>query len=195
MNISALLFYAVLNGITPGANNIMAMTNASKVGFVKGLRFCTGAAIGFFICITLCVSLDTLLFQYVSQIEPIMKWLGAAYILFLAYLIIRNSSLREKSKLQFESNSITTGIIMQFINVKVILYGLTAFSTFILPYNNSLLSIAKWVIILTLISTSCNCCWALCGSLFQHIFEKYSEITNIIMASLLVYCAIISVIE
>ena len=53
---------------------------------------------------------------------------------------------------------------------------------------------AHWLIgvsiLLALIGTFGNACWALAGHLFQRVFRRYGRQLNIILALLLVYCAV-----
>ncbi|AHA66624.1 Cysteine/acetylserine efflux protein [Shigella dysenteriae 1617] len=75
---------------------------------------------------------------------------------------------------------------MQFVNVKIILYGVTALSTFVLPQTQALSWIVGVSVLLAMIGTFGNVCWALAGHLFQRLFRQL----NIVLALLLIYCAV-----
>lgn len=59
------------------------------------------------------------------------------------------------------------------------------------PAANAALS---WIIgvsvLLAMIGTFGNVCWALAGHLFQRLFRQYGRPLNIVLALLLVYCAV-----
>ncbi len=79
---------------------------------------------------------------------------------------------------------------MQFVNLKVILYGITTISTFIIPYYKSVFILTIFSIILAFIGFVSTCCWSLFGSILQKFFENHSKVVNTVMALLLVYCAV-----
>lgn len=195
MNIAAFASYLFLTAYTPGPNNIMAMTNSAKFGLKSSLKFCLGVITGFAVAMVLCAVFTTLLFKYIPAIEPFMKWVGAAYILFLAYTIFMDKPHKGGEKAQLNPTGYLTGVLMQFVNVKVFLYGITALSTFVLPYNRSFSAVIFALVILDAVGFSAVCCWALFGSLFQRFFENHRRILNAVMALLLVYCAVASLLN
>jgi threonine/homoserine/homoserine lactone efflux protein len=192
MNVPAFLSYIFLTAFTPGPNNIMAMSNSARVGLRGGIIFCVGVLFGILIDMSLCAIFTSALFQYIPSVTPVMKWIGALYILFLAISVFRDKPAKSDTKQYLKPDSPITGIIMQFVNIKVIMYGITALSSFVLPYSQSLTVIVITVIILSLTGFLGTCCWAVFGSLFQRLFETRRKIINSIMALLLVYCAVMS---
>lgn len=189
MNYAAFLSYICLTAFTPGPNNIMAMTNSSKYGFKKGFRFNLGVLLGFLVVMLVCAAFTSLLYGFVPQVEPVMLCIGGAYILWLAWTVWRDPQHDGKKRV-LQTNSIISGMVLQFINVKVILYGITGMSTFILPYYKSFFALLPFVLLMTLTGFVANCCWALFGAVFETFFNKYRKIMNAVLALLLVYCAV-----
>ncbi|MBC2368611.1 hypothetical protein HBP99_08190 [Listeria booriae] len=74
---------------------------------------------------------------------------------------------------------------MQFVNVKVILYGITTFSTLVLPYFTGVMQVSFFVLLLTVTGFSGTCCWAMFGSIFSRIFAGHKRGLNVVMALLL----------
>lgn len=196
LNWAAFLSYIFLTAFTPGPNNIMAMSTSSKYGLKRGLYFCTGVFGGFLVVMTCCSIFSALLVHLIPKIEPFMVYIGAAYILWLAWTIYRDKPKKNKSSENEQeestkvSTTIFTGMVLQFINVKVILYGITAISTFVLPYYKSIPSLGFFVLILSLMGFAGTFCWALFGAIFERVFKEHKKGLNIVMALLLVYCAI-----
>jgi len=188
-NFSAFLSYVIITTFTPGPNNIMSMSNASQFGFKKSLPFNVGVFFGFIIIISLCSFFSVTLFNFIPSIKPIMTYIGVAYILWLAWKTYKSKphGIDENNK---STNTFLAGFILQFVNLKVILYGITTVSTFIIPYYKSALILAFFSIILAFIGFVSTCCWSLFGSIMQKFFENYSKAVNIIMSLLLVYCAV-----
>lgn len=188
-NLSAFLSYVFISTFTPGPNNIMSMTNATKFGFKKSLPFNLGVFIGFFIIMLLCSFLSVTLFSLIPSIKPFMTFIGAAYILWLAFKIY-NSKTHKTNDDDKHVMSIWTAVVLQFVNVKVILYVFTILSTFIVPYYQSWYSLVIFSAFLAFIGFVSTCCWSLFGSVFQKIFTEHEKLVNIVMALLLVYCAV-----
>lgn len=189
MNVTAFLSYVLLSTFTPGPNNIMSMSNASKHGFKKGFRFNIGVLCGFLMIMTLCAAFSGLLYTLIPQIEPLMLIIGTCYILWLAWTIWRDNPHSGNGN-TLQSNTILSGMVLQFVNVKVILYGITVISTFILPYYRSIPALAVFVVMLALTGFVSTCCWAVFGAVFEKFFGTHRKILNTVMALLLVYCAI-----
>ena len=187
-NATAFFSYIFLSAFTPGPNNLMAMSNASRFGFRGGFRFCLGVFGGFGIVMTLCAVFTALLHNLIPVIAPYMRALGAAYLVYLAWSVYRDKGAAGEGA--GGTGSFLTGVAMQFVNVKVILYGITAISSFILPYDGSAASLALFVAILSLVGFAGTCCWALFGSAFQKMFTAHRKGLNAVMALLLLYCAV-----
>lgn len=188
MNYAAYLSYVFLTAFTPGPNNIMAMSNAGKYGFKKGFRFNIGVFFGFLVVMTACAAFSSLLYGLIPQIEPVMLCVGAAYILWLAWTVWRDRPHDDKKRV-LQANSVASGMLLQFINVKVILYGITGMSTFILPYHKGFAALVPFVLFMSFVGLAGTCCWALFGAVFEIFLGKHKKVLNAIMALLLVYCA------
>lgn len=115
--------------------------------------------------------------------------LGGGGIYCLAGVENRYQSNKEDG-LQTKPISFWASFALQFVNVKIILYGITALSTFVLPQTQALSWIIGVSVLLAMIGTFGNVCWALAGHLFQRLFRQYGRQLNIVLALLLVYCAV-----
>ncbi|WP_425623257.1 LysE family transporter [Brevibacillus borstelensis] len=184
----SLLLYAFVSSFTPGPNNIMAMVFANKYGFKKTLRFCFGVGSGFFIIMLLCSYFDLLLKSFIPKMEWIMTVLGAIYMVYLAIKWI--ISKQHENDNNGDQNSFITGMLLQFVNPKAILYGITIVSTFILPYHTSNLSLIGYSFFLAVIGFMGTISWSVFGSVFQRFLSKYRNQFQVVMALLLVFTAI-----
>lgn len=183
------LLFVIVTTFTPGPNNIMAMLSANNYGFKKTIKFCLGVGTGFFGIMLLCSYFNLLLKNTIPEIEFYMIIFGSIYMLYLAIKIIFS---KEKSKENDDKkiNGFYAGMLLQFINPKVILYGITAISTFIIPFYNSNYSLILYSLFLALIGFVGTVCWSLFGSLFQRFLTRYKSQFNIVMALLLLYSAV-----
>ena len=186
-NIAAFLSYVLVTTFTPGPNNIMSMANASRYGFKKSIQFNIGIFFGFFIIIALCSIFSVALYGLIPSVKPIMTCIGAVYILWLAWKTYQSKPTGE-SENNKPANTFLSGLTLQFVNPKVILYGITTVSTFIVPYYKSVFVLAGFSALLATTGFVATCCWSLFGSVFQKIFVNNGKLINIIMSLLLLYC-------
>jgi len=189
MPLLSFLLYIFVTSFTPGPNNIMAMLFANEYGLKKTIKFCLGVGTGFLIVMLLCSYFNILLENFIPKIEFFMEILGAIYMIYLAIKIFLSKNDNENNN-EDRNNSFFMGMILQFINPKGILYGITAIATFILPYHDSNFSIILYSIFLALVGFLGTFSWSLFGSVFQKLLSKYRSQFNLIMALLLVYSAV-----
>lgn len=189
-NLGLFLSYAFVVSFTPGPNNIMALYNASKKGFKKGMTFNFGVATGFFVLMMLCSFFNYGLNATLPMIQPYMKIIGAMYMLYLAAKIYKSKAPSESDTAEYSIINFKTGFMMQFVNPKAILYGITIVSTFIMPYYNSWFLLFLFSLFLAFIALLSTATWSLFGSLFTKLLAKNYKLFNIVMSALLVYTAI-----
>ncbi len=182
------LSYAVVTAITPGPNNILSMTHASRVGFRRSFPFHLGVWWGFSLVMLLC----TVFCQFLAELIPVIKTpmliAGALYLLWLAWKTFRSPPLEGSTS---DGGGFLSGFVLQFINPKIYIYCLVSMEAYILPaYQGQWEALMFFALLLAFIGFLFTLCWALFGSLFQLLFSKYARITNTLMALLLVYCAV-----
>lgn len=117
-----------------------------------------------------------------------MTYVGTIYILWLALKIYRSKPTNNNTE-DDGNNNFLSGLILQFVNVKVILYGLTTVSTFIIPFYQSVIALFSFSILLAFVGFMATNCWSLFGLGFQRILISHFKLLNIVMTLLLVYTA------
>ena len=186
--VSDFLIYCFITAYTPGANNLLSMSNAARLGFRKSVSFNFGITMGFLIVMTVCTLFSSTLYSALPKVKFYMQLLGAAYMLYLAWKVWKTSSdLEVESR---KESSFLSGMILQFMNPKIYIYAITAMSLYILPLYHSVVALIVFVLILTIIGASGSYVWALFGSAFCRFFTKHTKGVNLVMALHLVYCAV-----
>lgn len=186
--VSDFLIYCFITAYTPGANNLLSMSNAARLGFRKSVFFNFGITMGFLIVMTVCTLFSSTLYSALPKVKFYMQLLGAAYMLYLAWKVWKTSSdLEVESR---KESSFLSGMVLQFMNPKIYIYAITAVSLYILPLYHSVVALIVFVLILTIIGASGSYVWALFGSAFCRFFTKHTKGVNLVMALLLVYCAV-----
>ena len=184
----AFLTYAVITAATPGPNNIMSMSNAGRLGFRRALPFNLGIWVGFTIVMVLCTLFCTALSALIPAIRLPMLVLGAAYMLYLAWGTFRSSDVIQEDHAR---EGFRSGLLLQFINPKIYLYGIMSMEAYILPYYSGQPAVLLFfALLLAFIGFVFTLAWAVFGSVFRLLFSRHARTVNTIMALLLVYCAV-----
>ncbi|MCM1256678.1 MAG: LysE family transporter [Roseburia sp.] len=179
---------AALTVWSPGPNNILLLSNASKYGLKKNLKFMSGIWTGSLTLMVLCGICSSVLTALLPQIRPVLAFVGAAYLLYLAYTTYKRLPPGEGT--DNREPTYKMGIFLQLINVKIIIYGLTMFSSFILPYERRPLMLFFFAFYLMVMGALGNLIWAFAGNILKRAYEKHYKLMNLIMALLLVWCAL-----
>ena len=187
---AALVPFAIINIFSPGPNNILATTMGIRFGYRRTLPFLLGIWSGFFLIFLTCAALATILLSSFDQFERIISIVGAVYILWLAYKTLKTTyefSGEQKTPLAFHD-----GLLLQLMNPKVIVFGLTIFSTFLAQLPRSPLPFIIAPAIFATVSFTSTSTWTLTGATIASIMHHtpVARIVNSAMALALVLIAI-----
>ena len=183
--ISNFLIYCLINSFTPGPGNILALNTVTNYGIKKGKKLYFGIFTGYYavqvICAFVVYGVSTLL----PNVMTVMKYIGAAYILWLAiHIAISKPDIDNAQK----SPSFIKGFMLQFINVKIYLFGITALTGYIVEYKSELASLLFFEILIATIGSIATIVWIGMGKLLQSFYQKHFRIINIILALTLLEC-------
>lgn len=179
------LIFAFINAFTPGPGNILALNTAVNYGIKKGKNLYLGIFTGYFIVQLICTSLVYFLGVYTPDALCILKYVGAAYILWLAIHIMRSKPEIEEGK---GNASYFKGLTMQLVNIKIYMFGLTALSGYIMQVRKDFLGMYAYELIIVFIGISATCTWIILGVSLKKIYLKHFKIINIILGILLLEC-------
>jgi threonine/homoserine/homoserine lactone efflux protein len=90
-----LALFALVSSITPGPNNVMLAASGLNFGFRRTLPHLLGVCIGFSLMILLVGAGLGAVFQSAPVLYTVLKYAGAAYLLYLAWKIARAGELGE----------------------------------------------------------------------------------------------------
>jgi cysteine/O-acetylserine efflux protein len=190
IQILPLLSYVLVSTFTPGPNNLTAASQGVVHGFRGTLNYQAGMAAGVWAVMMLAAWVSASLLSVFPAVEPVLRWIGAAYILYLAYSIL-------KATYRFEGGEgkplgFWRGLALQLLNPKLVVYGLTLFATFLAPITNSLALLALAAALLALIAFVATATWALFGTAIKIYLRRprVTAIVNLLLALLLAYTAI-----
>jgi len=186
-----LLLQILVVGYTPGPANIYSLAMSLRHGRKQSLVMWLGLLAGFSIAVTLMAVLTHFIGMAFGQYVGYLKYVGAAYIVYLAYRILRSS---KQGKEKQGDCTFLSGMLVQMTNAKMLLFDLTAFSTFVLPYSNSLVNLLEVSAWLLIAGPGGNLVWLLAGSYLRRFFTKNGRQVDVVSSIALVLCALYIVI-
>jgi len=128
--LTALLLFATAMSFTPGPNTTLAAALAANGGLSHAMPFVLGVPIGWgLLLLASALGLGGLL-QAAPTLRGAIKWLGLAYMLWLAWKLARADTLSNADPRRLQVG-FAKGVALQFVNIKA--------------WMNALLISAGWI--------------------------------------------------
>jgi cysteine/O-acetylserine efflux protein len=188
----SLIPFVLVTTYTPGPANIACTSMVINFGMKKSMSFIFGICTGFALILLLVGFFSKLLLRMIPSLEPIMRWFGAAYILYLAYTILKTDYSFQQNNQEVKPFGFRHGLLLQFLNPKAFIFVLTLYTAFLYSIVDIPEYIFLFAFILSLIGFSSNLLWASFGAVINRFLlqEKVRKIVNVFMSLLLCYTAI-----
>lgn len=177
--------YSVINAFTPGPGNILALNTVTNYGYKKGRPLFWGIFAGYYVVQMICAIFVFGVSTFLPDVLGIMKYIGAAYILWLAVHIAMS---RPNADFVEKSASFLKGFLLQFVNVKIYLFGITALTGYITDFSASLWVLLLFEFIIATIGTVATLTWVGMGVLIQKVYQRHYRVVNVILALTLLEC-------
>ena len=88
--LSSLAVYALVTGWSPGPNNVLLLSTTGQFGLKRSMKLITGIWTGFLTIMLLCAVFSVGLGKLLPGVVPYLKYIGAAYILYLAFTVLKS---------------------------------------------------------------------------------------------------------
>lgn len=181
--IPALCLFALVTSITPGPNNTMMLASGVNFGFVRSVPHLVGISLGFGV-MTIATGLGLhAVLERVPQAYSAMRYLGGAYMLWLAWQLARSGPMTPGTAKAAQPMGFFAAAAFQWVNPKAWVMALGAVTTY-LPAEPSLIHLVVMASIFCLINAPCVGLWAACGSALRRVLQDplYLRIFNVFMA-------------
>lgn len=185
-----ILSYILISSFTPGPSNISSASLAVLHGYKNTLRYQAGLAAGVFLLMFLSGLLSTTIVKSFPSFEPLMRYIGTAYILYLAFGILKASyTFTEKES---EPLGFLHGFLLQILNPKLFIYAFTLFSAFLATMTKNISMLFLVVTFLAVVAFCATSTWALFGTAIRTYLQqpRLKVIVNIVLSLSLVFTAI-----
>ena len=182
----ALLAFAFVGTVSPGPNNAVLWASGLEFGFRRTIPHIVGTALGIGMLVVGVAAGIGVLLDAVPAAELVLKLLGSAYLLYIAFLVIGGGAVgRTKVAHPF---SVWHAIGFQCVNPKAWVFALAAVGTFLPPKLGWLAGIALLTSILMAVVVGSSTIWAVGGAALGRIVEdeRKRRAVSIALALLLV---------
>ncbi len=186
----ALASFVVITTFTPGPNNVSSASMGILYGYKTTLRYLSGIVSGFFLIMLVCGWVSSTLLQIFPAFENVLRLIGALYILWLAFHTLKASyAFKEEEQTQL---GFPNGLLLQLLNPKVIVYGLTLYSTFLGEVAINPFYLIASALALTGVAFCAISVWALFGAAIRTYLDRpqVTQGLNLALSLLLVYTAV-----
>ena len=189
-NLLPIISYVLITTFTPGPSNIASASMGLLYGFRRTLSFLFGLAAGFFVVMILSGLVSSTVLGLFPILEPVLRYLGAAYILYLAFGILKESYAFTENNTK--PMGFWHGILLQIVNPKLIVYAFTLFSSILIPLIKNTIQLVSAVLVLTVTSFCATAVWALFGTAIKSYLHipRVKTALNICLSLLLVLTAL-----
>ncbi len=177
-----------VNSFTPGPNNIMLTASGVNFGFRRTIPHIGGVIIGFAVLV-LSVGFGLgALFIAVPQLQLVLKIVGVAYLLWLAWKTANAGKIHSGDA---EPTPLTTGqaILFQAVNPKAWLMAVSAMSVYVRP-GHVFSDVPEVAAVLCAVNILSSTTWTGFGTALRETLQNPARVRifNIAMALALAAC-------
>ena len=190
-----MLVYLAIQAITPGPNNLTCLFLGGKYGLKGSMRFISGSMTGLFAKTLLCGLLNLVLYNVMPTVSAWLKWIGAAYMLYLAYcMCVSGWKGEEENESGSYESTVASGLMLQLLNGKSWIAAISLFSVYVIPVSTEFKAILFASVCFTVICFCCSVLWTLFGTGLKNFIAKYRKPFGIVMGLSMIWCAVNAII-
>lgn len=183
--LAALAAFAFVSSITPGPNNMMLLASGANFGFRRSVPHMLGVSLGFGLMVAAVGWGLGGLFAVAPWLYGVLRWAGAAYMVYLAWRIATADGLKAGAA-EGEPMTFVQAAAFQWVNPKAWAMALGAVTAYT-PSAGYAFNVAVVALVFTLINGPCVASWAGFGRGLRRFLDRPSALKgfNIAMAVLL----------
>ena len=177
--------FSFVTSVSPGPNNTFLLSSGANFGLRKSVPYLNGIMAGLTgMMIALGAGLGVI-FTTLPLVYQVLKWVGFAYIVYLAFLIVRSTTKTETAEAQYIGFFKAT--TFQFVNPKAWVVVGSFMATFV-PVGSGLAVTAFICLVFLVFTYPGALLWAVAGQVLKTWLSDPSRrrVFNIVSAILLV---------
>ncbi len=181
----SIAIFSFVTSVTPGPNNTFLLTSGANFGVRKSLPYVNGIIIGL---VSMLIAIGAglgLVFSTFPVFYQVLKYVGFAYIVYIAFGIIRSTSKNTDAKAEYIGT--WRSFVFQFVNPKAWIVAASFMATYV-PVDAGLIPVLGACFIFLIFTYPGAVTWAIFGqSLRIWLAEpRKRKVFNITAAILLV---------
>ena len=173
----ATLVFIIPMCFSPGPNNVLCAAHGSQHGLRATLPLIAGMAIGWS-TLGLFVGGATVFIEENKSYFDLLRYLGAAYIAYLAFQVASASPISEEVQ-ESERLGTITGIVLQVVNGKAWIHFLVLMTAFGTLFGTGFEAKALLVLLNLLCGLPAVVSWAAFGTLLKRTFSSPESAKNL----------------
>ena len=182
----ALVAFCTVSSVTPGPNNMMLMASGVNFGVRRTLPHLAGVVLGFALMVALVGAGLDRLFRLAPFAFTVLRYAGAAYLLWLAWRIARAGAVKD-GVVAGRPLGFFGAAAFQWLNPKGWVIAISALTAYAVSpdYATSVVVVAAVYLIVT---APCSGLWVVFGAAMRRVLadERRARWFNGVMAALLV---------
>lgn len=183
----AFALFALVTSITPGPNNTMLLASGVNFGFNRTIPHMLGISCGFFLLVVAVGFGLGAVFQAYPILYTVLRYVGAAYLLYLAWKIAHSGPGGDSAHGEAKPISYLGAAAFQWVNPKAWIMAIGAISTYT-PMQGYFYNVVIIAAVFAIINLPSVGLWAACGTLLRNVLKdpRWLRVFNWGMAALLV---------
>lgn len=185
--LTAFILFAFVSSITPGPNNTMLLASGVNFGVRRSIPHAMGISIGFMLMV-LGVGFGLgELFKAWPPLYSILRYVGAAYLLYLAWKIATSGPIAGDGAGTRKPLSFWGAAAFQWVNPKAWVMAVGAITTYT-PAQGYVLNVIVIAALFALVNLPSVGIWVMFGSALRNLLQnpRWLMLFNVLMALLLV---------
>ncbi len=167
--LAALVGFAFVGSVSPGPNNAVLWASGLRFGFGRTMPHVVGTALGIGgLVIGVATGIGVLL-DAVPAAELVLKVVGSAYLLYVAYLVLESGAVGRANVSR--PLTVPRAVVFQWVNPKAWIFAVAAVGTFLpraLPRLVGVILLTGTLMVVVLVSASI---WAAGGAALGRVIE------------------------
>jgi threonine/homoserine/homoserine lactone efflux protein len=167
----ALIAFAFVTSVTPGPNNMMLLASGVNFGVRRSVPHMLGISLGFMLLV-IAVGLGLgQLFERVPLLFSALRYLGGAYMLYLAWRIAGSGAPKTRADERGKPFTFIQAAAFQWVNPKAWIMAIGAITTYA-PQENFVVNVLLIAALFALINCPSVGLWTVAGSLLRRWLER-----------------------
>lgn len=177
--------FIVVSSITPGPNNVMLAASGANFGYQRSVPHMLGISVGGAVMLLLVGAGLGQLFEQMPQLYVLLQWVGAAYLLWLAWKIAHSGRI-QLAQARPKPLNFLQAAAFQWVNPKAWILSVGVIAAYTNP-GNYWASLLLGAVTMLVVNYPCISVWTLFGAIIGGWLQspRALQLFNWAMAGLL----------